>query len=82
MHCTMICSTHLYSYTLDCTLVEQKSKIQAEQVQWVFGCPQVPTYEDTNIALDQGKPWCINQCSLYFILNLCFMLHYDCALSL
>jgi hypothetical protein len=35
----------------------------------------------TNLALDQVKPSCINPCSLYFILNLCFMF-YDCALSL
>jgi hypothetical protein len=37
---------------------------------------EVPTehvqVEDfTNLVLTQGKPWCINQCSLSFILNLC-----------
>jgi hypothetical protein len=36
---------------------------------------EVPTVEDfTNLDLNQDKLWCINQCSLSFILNtsLCF----------
>jgi hypothetical protein len=53
--------------------MEPESKAQAEKAQ-------VETI--TNLALDQGKPRCINQCSLPFILNLCFMFYYDCALSL
>jgi hypothetical protein len=31
---------------------EPKSEIQAEQVQWAFGGPQVSSGEDTNIDLD------------------------------
>jgi hypothetical protein len=38
--------------------------------------------EETNPEQEQGKPQCINPCSLYFILNFCFMFHYDYALSL
>jgi hypothetical protein len=34
-------------------------KIQAEQVQWVLGGPQVSSGEDTNTVLDQGKTRCI-----------------------
>jgi hypothetical protein len=31
---------------------------------------QAQVEEFTNLALDQGKPQCINQCSLSFILNI------------
>jgi hypothetical protein len=41
--------------------VEPKTENQAEQVQWVFRGPQSSSGEDTNLALDQGKPRCINQ---------------------
>jgi hypothetical protein len=41
--------------------VESKIENQAEQVQWVFRGPQASSGEDTNLALDQGKPQCINQ---------------------
>jgi hypothetical protein len=30
---------------------EPKTKIQAEQVQWVFGGPQVSSCEDVNIVV-------------------------------
>jgi hypothetical protein len=35
---------------------------------------QVQVEDFTNLVLTQGNPWCINQCSLSFILNisLCF----------
>jgi hypothetical protein len=38
---------------------EPKSEIRAEKVQMVFGGPQDSSGEDTNVALDQGKPRCI-----------------------
>jgi hypothetical protein len=38
---------------------EPESEIQAEQVQRLFGGPQASSGEDTNLALDQGKPRCI-----------------------
>jgi hypothetical protein len=44
---------------LDCALAELESKIQEEQSLGEFGCPQATSYVDTNLALDQGKPWCI-----------------------
>jgi hypothetical protein len=59
MHCTMLCSAHLYSYTLD--HAEPKLKIQAEQVQWVLGCPQVSNYEDANIIVIKAGPDAFNQ---------------------
>jgi hypothetical protein len=50
-------------------------KVQAgREVRWAFGGPQASSCEDANLAYNQGKPRCINQCSLSFILNisLCF----------
>jgi hypothetical protein len=35
---------------------EQKLEVQVEQVQKAYGCPQVTSCVDTNLALDQGKP--------------------------
>jgi hypothetical protein len=55
----MLCSAHLYSYTLD--HAEPKLKIQAEQVQWVLGCPQVSNYEDANIIVIKAGPDAFNQ---------------------
>jgi hypothetical protein len=62
--------------------VEPKPEIQAEQVQWMFGGPQVSSGKDTNLALDQGKPWCIPPKSLSFIFETLFIILFDCALSL
>jgi hypothetical protein len=61
----------LGSYMLDHTKAELEEPTEQAQVE-----------EFTNLALDQGKPRCINPCSLYFILNLCFVFHYECALIL
>jgi hypothetical protein len=63
------------SYTtfraLDQVHVEPVSEVQVEQDQ----------VEDfTNLDLNQGKPWYINPCSLYFILNIYFMFYFGCAL--
>jgi hypothetical protein len=59
MHYTMLCSTHLYSYMLDCALTEPESKIQEEQNSGKYGGPQGTSLVNTNLALDQGKPWYI-----------------------
>jgi hypothetical protein len=67
-------------YTID--HVEAKTEIQAEQVQRVLEGPQASSGEDTNLELNQGKPRCINQCYLSFILKYIFMFYFDCALSL
>jgi hypothetical protein len=56
----MLCSDHLYTYTLD--HAEPKSEIQAEQVQWVFGGPQASTWEDDNIIVIKSSPDAFNQC--------------------
>jgi hypothetical protein len=44
-------------HTLD--YAEPKLEIQEEKVQKEYGGPQVTSYMDTNIALEQGKPRCI-----------------------
>jgi hypothetical protein len=61
---------------------EPKPEIQAEQVQWMFGGPQASNCEDTNLALNQGKPRRIPPKSLSFIFKTLFILLFDCALSL
>jgi hypothetical protein len=48
---------HLVHFMVD--HADPKAKIQAEQVQWVFGGPQASSGEDTNLALDEGKSRCI-----------------------
>jgi hypothetical protein len=53
---------------------ETKAEIQAEQVQRVFGGPQAKSGKDTNLALDQGKPWCIPPKSLFFMFETLFIL--------
>jgi hypothetical protein len=56
MHCIKLCSAHLYSYMLDCTLAEAESEIQEQQTSSEFSGPQATSCVDTNLALDQGKP--------------------------
>jgi hypothetical protein len=58
-----------------------ESEFQAEQVRWVFGGPQASSCEDTNLALNQGKPQCIPPKSLSFIFETLFVILFDCALS-
>jgi hypothetical protein len=48
---------------------ERRTKIQAEQVQWVFEGPQVPSARILTLLLGQGKPRCITPLSLTFVLN-------------
>jgi hypothetical protein len=61
---------HIRSFTLD--HVEPGLKVQAE-------CTQVK--ESTNLALDQGKPWCIYPVSLSFIYNYILIMILECALG-
>jgi hypothetical protein len=56
MHCTILIMT-IFAYTID--HVEPKTKIQAEQIQWVFERTQASSDENTNLELNQGKPRCI-----------------------
>jgi hypothetical protein len=66
MHCTIMFLTHVWLISLmGHVYAELELEVPMEQVQ----------VEDfTNLVLTQGKPWCTNQCSLSFILNLsiCF----------
>jgi hypothetical protein len=82
MHCTISLLAHVYSYTVD--RAEPKSKIQAEQVQWVFGGPQASSYQDANIVVIKASPsaCAFNQCSYLFILKLCFMLYLGLCIKL
>jgi hypothetical protein len=44
---------------IDIHHAESKMKVQVEQVQKAYGGPQEISCVDTNLALNQGKPWCI-----------------------
>jgi NAD-dependent SIR2 family protein deacetylase len=46
-------------HTIDIDHAEEKMEVQLEQVQKAHGGPQAISCVDTNLALDQGKPWCI-----------------------
>jgi hypothetical protein len=46
-------------YTTDIDHAESKMRVQVEQVQKVYGGPQVTSCVDMNLDLDQGKPQCI-----------------------
>jgi hypothetical protein len=74
MHYTMVSLAHVWLiYPIGHVYVETDLEVPTEQVQ----------VEDlTNLDLNQGKPWCINQCSLSFIFKYIFMLYFDCALTL
>jgi hypothetical protein len=61
---------------------EPKSELQAKQVRRVFKGPQASSDADTNLTLDQGKPWCIYPMPLSFILKVLLYALFDCALSL
>jgi hypothetical protein len=62
MHCTIRLIAHIWLiYPLGHMYAKSELEVQAEQAQ---------VEAITNLSLDQGKPWCINQCSLSFILNL------------
>jgi hypothetical protein len=56
-------------------------KVQAEQVQWVFGGPQASSCEDANIVGSRQAPVHLtNALAIYF--EALFYVLLDCALSL
>jgi hypothetical protein len=60
MHCIIMILAHKWLiYPLGHVYAEPKLEVQVEQVQKEHGGPQATSYVDTNLALDQGKPWCI-----------------------
>jgi hypothetical protein len=54
MHCTMSISAHVCAYAID--HVEPESEIKKEQIQGVFGDPQVSSCEDANIFVIKASP--------------------------
>jgi hypothetical protein len=68
--------SHTYKFAIDSA--EPKTKIQAEQVQWVFRGPQVSCCDDANIFLIKASSGVSNKCPcllfwilLYVLLWLC-----------
>jgi hypothetical protein len=73
MNCTIMVLAHVWLiYPLGHVYVEPELEEPTEQTQ---------AKDPANRALDQGKPWCINQCPLSFISESIFMLIFGCALS-
>jgi hypothetical protein len=66
MHCTIMFLAHVW-------LISLIGHVYAE-LELEVPTLQVQIEDFTKMVLTQGKPWCINQCSLSFILNifLCF----------
>jgi hypothetical protein len=66
MHCTIMFLAHLW-------LISSIGHVYAE-LELEVPMEQVQIEDFTNLVLTQGKPCCINQFSLSFILNisLCF----------
>jgi hypothetical protein len=60
--------------------VEPKTKIQVQQVWWVFGSPQASSYEDTNIVLTKACPDASNPI-LEFCYNCILIMILACALA-
>jgi hypothetical protein len=68
---------------LDCTLAESESEIQEEQSLGEYGGPQATICVETNLVLDQGKPWCIQPMLIVFNFeSLLYVLPFNYALSL
>jgi hypothetical protein len=63
MHCTMSISAHVCAYAID--HVELESEIKKEQVQGVFGGPQVSSCKDGNIVVIKASP-SVSHLILYF----------------
>jgi hypothetical protein len=71
LHCIIMLSAHAFAYLIgpvEPELGEPMEQVQAEDL--------------TNLALDQGKPWCIKPILIVFYFESCFMFYYDCALNL
>jgi hypothetical protein len=62
MYHIALCTSYIAYFNLDSFMhilidhVESKSEIKKEQVQGVFGGPQVPSARILTLHLDQGKP--------------------------
>jgi hypothetical protein len=71
MHWTILPLAHIHSFTLG-------------HVELEFGelTEQAQAEDLANLALNQGKPWCIKPILLIFYFESCFMIYYDHALSL
>jgi hypothetical protein len=73
MHCTIMPFTHVWLISLiGHVYAEPELEVPTEQVQ-------VENF--TNLALTQGRPQCINQCSLSFILNIPLCFTYLCIIK-
>jgi hypothetical protein len=55
---------------------ESELEFRVEQVQWVFGGPQVSSYEDANIVVIKANPGAFSHatCLLFLNLSLCEVL--------
>jgi hypothetical protein len=62
MHCTIIFLAHVW-------LISSIGHVYAE-LELEVPTKQVQVEDFTNLVLTQGKLWCINRCSLSFILNI------------
>jgi hypothetical protein len=60
---------------------EPKTKIQAEQVQWVFEGPQASRFEDAKIIVIKSSLGALTNAPVFYF-EYCFMIYFDCALSL
>jgi hypothetical protein len=54
--------------------------IEHAEVELEEPIEQAQVEDFNNLDLNQGKPQCINQCSLSFIFKYIFMFYFDCAL--
>jgi hypothetical protein len=79
MHCTILIVS-IFAYMID--HAEPKTKIQAEQVQWVFEGPQVSSCEDANIAFVSRQALMHLTIALVFYFETLLYILLDCALSL
>jgi hypothetical protein len=62
-----------FMHSLDRVLAEPKSEVQEEQIPEVFKGPPGPSFMDTNILSEQGKPRCISPMILYFSFKSIFL---------
>jgi hypothetical protein len=72
----------MFMHMLDHMQAVSESEVREEQVSEVFEGPQATSCGDTNIAFEQGKPWCIPSIILGFSFNHYIYAMLDCALSL
>jgi hypothetical protein len=54
--------------------------IEHAEVELEKPTEQAQVEDFNNLDLNQGKPQCINQCSLSFIFKYMFIFYFDCAL--